>query len=105
MLLTPSLLGLGAKLLKPNTAIKMQVRSYDSRILTTQEQKLPRYKRELCAISIAFSEYEFIIISSKFLITVVTDHSPIHFLFTRKGTFTPTQIKLKRYYQNSQTFD
>ena len=62
----------------------MQVISYNTRILTTQEQKFSTYDRKLCAITFALSQYEFFIIGSKFPIIVFTDHNPILFLFTRK---------------------
>ena len=88
-----SLIGLGAVLFQPNSKNKMQIISYNSRILTTQEQKLSTYDRELCAITFALSQYEFIIIGSKFPITIFTDHNPILFLFTRKGNLTPRQYK------------
>ena len=42
-----SLIGLGAVLFQPNSKNKMQIISYNSRILTTQEQKLSTYDREL----------------------------------------------------------
>ena len=71
----------------------MQIISYNSRILTTQEQKLSTYDRELCAITFALSQYEFFIIGSKFPITIFTDHNPNLFLFTRKGNLTPRQYK------------
>ena len=88
-----SLIGLGAVLFQPNSKNKMQIISYNSRILTTQKQKLSTYDRELCAITFALSQYEFIIIGSKFPITIFTDHNPILFLFTRKGNLTPRQYK------------
>ena len=71
----------------------MQIISYNSRILTTQEQKLSTYDRELCAITFALSQYEFITIGSNFPITVFTDHNPILFLFTRKCNLTPGQYE------------
>ena len=71
----------------------MQVISYNSRVLTTQEQKLSSYDRKLCAIIFALSQYEFMIIGSKFPITFFTDHNPILFLFTRLGNLTPRQYK------------
>ena len=88
-----SLIGLGAVLFQPNSNNKMQVISYNSRILTTQEQKLSTYDRELCAITFALSQYEFILIGSKFPIIISTDHNPILFLFTRKCNLTPRQYK------------
>ena len=71
----------------------MQTISYNSRILTTKEQEFSTYDRELCAISFALSQYELLIIGSKFPITIFTDHNPILFLFTRKGNLTPRQDK------------
>ena len=88
-----SLIGLGAVLFQPKSKNKMQIISYNSRILTTQEQKLSTYDREFCSITFALSQYEFIIIGSKFPITIFTDHNPILFLFTRKGNLTPRQYK------------
>ena len=88
-----SLIVLGAVLFQPNSKNKMQIISHKSRILTSQEQKLSTYDRELCAITLALSQYEFIIIGSKFPITIFTDHNPILFLFTRKGNLTPRQYK------------
>ena len=54
----------------------MQVISYHSRISTTQEQKLSTVVRELCAITFALSQYEFLIICSTLPITAFTDHNP-----------------------------
>ena len=48
-----SLIGLGAVLFQPNSKNEMQIISYNSRILTTQEQKRSTYDRELCAITFA----------------------------------------------------
>ena len=70
----------------------MQVISNISRILTTEEQKPSRYDRELCALTFALEQYEFLIIGSKFPVTVSTDHNPVLF-FTRKGNLTPSQYK------------
>ena len=88
-----SLIGLGAVLFQPNSNNKMQVISYNSRILTTQEQKLSTYDRELFAFTFALSQYEFIVIGSKLPLTIFTDHNPILSLFTRKGNLTPRQYK------------
>ena len=73
----------------------MQLISYNSRILTTQEQNLSTYARKLCAITFALTTYETIIIGSKFPITIFTDHNPILFIFTRKGTLTTRQYKAR----------
>ena len=86
-----SLFSLGAVLFQPNANNKMQVISHNSRILTTQEQKLSTYDRELCAITFALSQYEFMVIGSKIPITIFTDHNPILSLFTSKKTLTPRQ--------------
>ena len=51
-----SLIGLGAVLFQSNSNNKMQVIPYNSRILTTQEQKLSTYDRELCVITFAPSQ-------------------------------------------------
>ena len=93
-----SLIGLGAKLFQPNTDNKLQVVSYNSRLLTTQEQKLSTYDRELCAITFALSHYEFNIIGSEFPITVFTDYNPILFLFTRKGNLSSRHFKAQIFF-------
>ena len=49
--------------------------------------------RELSAITFALSQYEFIVIDSKFSTTFFTDHNTILFLFTRKGNLIPRQNK------------
>ena len=71
----------------------MQVISYNSRILSTQDQKLSTYDRELCAITFALSQSDFMVIGSKFAIPNFTDHNPILFSFARKGNLTPRQYK------------
>ena len=98
-----SLIGLGALLFQPNTDNKMQVVSYNSRISTTQEQKLSTFDRRLCAITFALSQYEFLVIGTKFPITVFTDHKPIALLFTRKENLTPGQYKAQMLLPNSLT--
>ena len=74
----------------------MQGISYNSRILTTQKQKLSTYDRKLCALTFALSQYECLIIGSKFPIFVFMDHNPILFRFTRKENLTPRQYKAQR---------
>ena len=71
----------------------MQVIYFNSRVLTTQEQKRSTHDRKLCAISFALSQNGFIFFGSKFLITVFTDHNPILFLFALKGNLTPIQFE------------
>ena len=98
-----SLIDLGAVLFQPNTNNKKQVISYNSRILTTQKQKLSTYDRELCAITCDLSQNEAMIIGSKSPITIFTDHNPIRFLFTRKGNLTPRQYKAQMLLINFST--
>ena len=88
-----SLIGLGAVLFQPNSNNEMQIISYNSRVLNTQEQKISTHDRKLCAVTFALTVYEFIIIGSKFPITLSTDHNQLLFLFTRKGNLTPRQYK------------
>ena len=49
--------------------------------------------RELCAITFALSQNEFIFIGSNLSVTVFRDHNPNLFLFTRKGHITLRQYK------------
>ena len=81
-----SLLGLAAKLFQANTDNKMQVMTYNSRILTTQEIKLSTYDSAICPIAFAVSKYELLIIDSKFPINVF-QIKILYFslLFTPKG--------------------
>ena len=73
----------------------MQVLSYNSRKLITQEQKLSNQEREFCAITfVALSQYEFVLTGSNFPITIFTHHISILFLFTGKGNLTPMQTKI-----------
>ena len=102
-----SLIGLVAVLFQPSSNNTMQVLSYNSRILTTQEQKLSTYDKKLCAITFALSQYEFMVFGSKFPITIFTDHNPMLFLFTRKRNITPRQYKAQKLltkFCNLQTF-
>ena len=92
-----SLIGLGAVLFQHNSNNKMQVISYKSRILTTQEQKLSTYDRELCVITFAISQYELIVIGPKFPITIFTDHNPILSFLPIKVISLPDKMKLKCY--------
>ena len=43
----------------------------------------------------ALSQNEFIVMGSKFPITIFTYHNPIFFLFTREGNLTPRQNKAR----------
>ena len=85
------------QLFQPNTDNKIPVITYNSPILTTQEQKLSTFDRELCAIIFALSQNDFFINSSKFPITVITDHNTILFLFARKGNLTPRRYKAQMF--------
>ena len=88
-----SLFALCAIIFQPNADNKNQVMSYNSRILTAQEQKLSTFDREFYAMTFALSQYEFLIIISKIPITVYTDHDVLLFIFTCKGNFTLRQYK------------
>ena len=84
-----SLIGLGAVLFQLNEQNKMKVISYNSRILTTQEQKLSTLDRELLGIVYALQIYEFLIIGSPHPIILFTDHKPLLHCFTKKGNLSP----------------
>ena len=64
--------------------------TFNTRILTTQEQNLSTDGRDVCAIIFALSQYEFIKLGSKFRITIFTVIIFYLFLFTRKGNRTPS---------------
>ena len=59
--------------------------SFNSRIFTPQEQKLSTLMRELTGIIWALQTYEFFVIGSKHPITILTDHKPILYLFSKRG--------------------
>ena len=84
-----SLIGLGAVLFQLNEQNQMKVKSYNSRILNPQEQKLSTLERELLGIVHALQIYEFIIIGSPHPIHVFTDHKPLLHCFTKKGNLSP----------------
>ena len=84
-------------LFQPNTNNEKEVISYTSRILTTQEQKLSTYDRELCAITFALSQYEFIIFGSKFPITTFTVTTLFFFFSLVKEILLLDSLKLKCY--------
>ena len=79
-----SLIGLGAVLFQLNEQNKMKVISYNSRILSPQEQKLSTLDRELLGIVHALQIYEFLIIGSPHPIHIFTDHKPLLHCFTKK---------------------
>ena len=74
-----SLLGIAAKLFPANTDNKMQVMTYNSRILTTQEQKLSTYDSAICPIAFAVSKYELLIIKLQIPNQCFSDQNPILF--------------------------
>ena len=84
-----SLIGLGAVLFQLNEQNKMKVISYNSRILSPQEQKLSTLDRELLGIVHALQIYEFLIIGSPHPIHIFTDHKPLLHCFTKKGNLSP----------------
>ena len=53
-----SLIGLGAVLFQPNSNNKMQGISYNSPILTIQEEHFSAYDRELCAVYFALALFK-----------------------------------------------
>ena len=67
----------------------MKVISYNSRILSPQEQKLSTLDRELLGIVHALQIYEFLIIGSPHPIHIFTDHKPLLHCFTKKGNLSP----------------
>ena len=81
-----SLIGLGAVLFQLNEQNKMKVKSYNSRILNPQEQKLSTLDRELLGIVHALQIYEFLIIGSPHPIHIFSDHKR---LLHKKGNLSP----------------
>ena len=67
----------------------MNVISYNSRILTPQDQKPSKLDRELLGIVHALRIYEFLIIGSPHPIHIFTDHQPLLHCFTKKGNLGP----------------
>ena len=84
-----SLIGLGAVLFQLNEQNKMKVRSYNSRILNPQEQKLSTLDRELLGIVYALQIYELLIIGSPHPIHIFTDPKSLLHCFTKKGNLSP----------------
>ena len=72
-----------------NEENKMEAKSYNSRLLKPQEQKLPTLDRELLGIVHALQINEFLIIGSPRPIHVFTDHKPLLDCFTKKGYLNP----------------
>ena len=80
----------------------MRVISYNSRILSTQEQKLSTLNRELLAIVYALQIYEFLVIGSPHPIYIFTDHNPLLHCFAKKGNLKPriyrAQMQLTKFF-------
>ena len=75
----------------------MKILSYNSRILSTQEQNLATYNKEKCAVSFNLTSYKFPFIGSIFLITLIADEVPLLFFITRKGNLTPRQYEAQTF--------
>ena len=84
-----SLVGLGAVLFQMNEENELRNIPYNSRILSTQEQKLSTLGREILAIIYALQMYEFLIIGSPHPIYIFTDHKPSLHCFAKKGNLGP----------------
>ena len=67
----------------------MKVKTYSSRILNKQEQKISTLDREHLGIVHALQIYEFLNIGSPHPIHVSTDHKPLLHCFTKKGNLSP----------------
>ena len=90
-----SLIGLGAVLFQLNEDNKMEVISYNYRILNPQEQKLSILDRELLGIVYVLQIYEFIIIGSPHPIHVFIDHKSLLHCPTKKETLVHDFIDLR----------
>ena len=80
--------GIGAALLQSHSGTsKMNLISANSRLFTQAELRLSTLMRECTAINYTLTEYEFLILGSKYLGSTVlfTDRKPIMFLFTQKS--------------------
>ena len=84
-----SLFGLGAVLFQLKDQNKMEVISYNSRLLNQQEQKLSILDRELLGIVHALQIYEFLITGSPHPLHIFTNHTPLLHCFTKKGNLSP----------------
>ena len=67
----------------------MEVISYTSRILNTQQQKVSTLDRELLAVVYALQIYEVLIIGSPHPICIFTDHKPLLHCFAKIGNLSP----------------
>ena len=77
--------GLGAVLFQANDLTgKMQVISFNSRLLTTTEQRNPIMYKQIMAINFALQVYAFLIVGSEYPITIFSDHRPLVGYFQQK---------------------
>ena len=78
--------GIGAALLQShNGTNKMNLIYANSRLFTQAELRLSTLVRECTAIIYTLTEYELLILGSKYPTVLFTDHKPIIFLFTQKS--------------------
>ena len=78
--------GIGAALLQSHSGTnKMNLISANSRLFTPAELRLSHLMRDCTAIIYTLTEYEFLILGSKHLTILFTDHKPIIFYFTQKS--------------------
>ena len=63
----------------------MNLISANSRLLTQAELRLSTLMSECTTIIYTLTEYEFLILGSKYPTVLFTDHKPIKFLFTQKS--------------------
>ena len=63
----------------------MNLFSANSRLFTQAELRLSTLMRECTAIIYTLTEYEFLILGSKYPTVLFTDHNPITFIFTQKS--------------------
>ena len=67
----------------------MKVKSYNSRKLKPQEEKLSTLDRQFLGIVHALQIIEFLIIGSPHPIHISTDYKPLSHCFTKKGNISP----------------
>ena len=79
-----SSIGIGSILVQEFPSGKRIV-SFNSRVLTKDEQKMSTLHRELCGIISALQTYEHFIIGSPHPIKIFCDHKPLLYLWARKG--------------------
>ena len=78
--------GIGAALLQSHSGTnKMILISASSRLFTQAKIRLSTLMRECTAIIYTLTDYEFLILGSKYPTVLFTDHKPIIFLSTQKS--------------------